>query len=368
MTAKEDDQFSEPIDDLIEEAEPVQEKKKAKVVAAEPDEKVQQSREKAKKKKQNAFFAYLKKADPIALTCFIVILLASVVVIGSYINSEYIDVSNGGSAASGSTVEVEYVGSYLGFYNEGGVIFDTNIEGVQNDEAMVFSSAFTKKESFDYLSFTIGGGQVLKAFGDACTGHSAGDVVKVTIKPSDITDSSDIRQSYGMVERNPKEPPANVDPFVTIPMSGSMSLDAYNRLCKTSYTADTFPTPATASPIKDVDFIASYDKVGEVVNYTFVGVTANDAAEMTVGTPIKISDVTGDNFKLTYTFTAGKNSVLRGIAVDDHYLSVVFVEHLADAEKVSTYIDDFSDLSESKGNPEPKGETMFFWIKIKSVA
>ncbi len=363
MTAKEDDQFSEPIDDLIEEAEPVKGKKKAKVVAAEPDEKVQQSREKAKKKKQNAFFAYLKKADPIALTCFIVILLASVVVIGSYINSEYIDVSNGGSAASGSTVEVEYVGSYLGFYDEGGVIFDTNIEGVQNNEAMVFSGAYTTKESFDYLSFTIGGGQVLKAFGDACTGYSAGDIVRVSIPASDITDSSDIRQSYGKVDR--KE---NVDPFVTIPMHGTMSLDAYNRLCKTSYTADTFPTPATASPIKDVDFIASYDKVDDVVNYTFVGVTAKDAAEMTVGTPIKISDVTGDNFKLTYTFTAGKNSVLRGIDAQDGFLTVIFVEHLADAEKVSTYIDDFSDLSESKGNPEPKGETMFFWIKIKSVA
>ncbi len=360
MTAKEDDQFSEPIDDLIEEAEPVKGKKKAKVVAAEPDEKVQQSREKAKKKKQNAFFAYLKKADPIALTCFIVILLASVVVIGSYINSEYIDVSNGGSAASGSTVEVEYVGSYLGFYDEGGVIFDTNIEGVQNNEAMVFSGAYTTKESFDYLSFTIGGGQVLKAFGDACTGHSAGDVVKVTIEPSDITDSSDIRQSYGKVDK--KED----NPYVTVPMSGSMSLDAYNRLCKTSYTADNFPSSATASPIKDVDFIASYD--GTNVNYTFIAVAANETAELTVGTPVKISDVTATDFKLTYSFTAGKNSVLRGISVDGSDLGVIFVEHLADAEKVSTYIDDFSDLSETKGNPEPKGETMFFWIKIKSVA
>ncbi len=361
MTANEDDQFSEPIDDVIDDAEPVQGKKKTKVVAAEPDEKVQQSREKAKKKKQNAFFAYLKKADPIALTCFIVILLASVVVIGSYINSEYIDVSNGGSAASGSTVEVEYVGSYINYYDMGGVIFDTNVEGVQNDEAMVFSGSYTTKESFDYLNFTIGGGQVLKAFGDACTGYSAGDIVRVSIPASDITDSSDIRQSYGKVERT-----ENVDPFVTIPMSGTMSLDAYNRLCKTSYTADSFPATATASVIKDVDFIASYD--GTNVNYSFIGVAANDAAELTVGTPVKISDVTASDFKLTYTFTAGKNSVLRGISVDGSDLDVVFVEHLADAEKVATYIDDFSDLSETKGNPEPKGETMFFWIKIKSVA
>jgi FKBP-type peptidyl-prolyl cis-trans isomerase len=361
MTAKEDDQFSEPIDDVIDDVEPVKEKKKAKVVAAEPADKVQQSREKAKKKKQNAFFAYLKRADPIALTCFVVILLASAVVIGSYIDTKYFDTSDGGAASSGSTVEVEYVGSYIGYYDEGGVIFDTNIESVQNDSAMVFSGSYTTKDTFDYLSFTIGGGQVLKAFGDACAGHSAGDIVRVSIPASDITDSSDIRQSYGKVDR--KE---NVDPFVTIPMHGTMSLDAYNRLCKTSYTADTFPTPATASPIKDVGFIATYD--GNMVNYSFVGVTASDAAELTVGTPIKISEVTGDNFKMTYSFTEGKNSVLRGIAVDDHYLSVVFVEHLADAEKVSTYIDDFSDLSESKGNPEPKGETMFFWIKIKSVA
>ena len=364
MTANEDDQFSEPIDDVIDDVEPVQEKKNAKVVAAESDDKVQQSREKGKKKKQSAFFAFLKRADPIALTCFVVILLASAVVIGSYINTKYIDTSDGGSASSGSTVEVEYVGSYLAYYDEGGVIFDTNIKGVQNDEAMVFSGSYTTKETFDYLSFTIGGGQVLKAFGDACAGHSAGDVVKVEIPASDITDSSDIRQSYGKVERTD-----NVDPFVTIPMNGTMSLNAYNRLCKTSYTADNFPSTATASPIKDVDFIASYNNVADVVNYTFILSENKESAELTVGTPVSITDVVaGTSFKLTYTFTEGKNSVLRGISVDGSEIGVVFVEHWAGAEKVSTYIDDFSDLSDSKGNPEPKGETMFFWIKIKSVA
>ena len=55
MTAKEDDQFSEPVEEPIDEAQPVPEKKKSKVVAAEPSSKADQPREKAKKKKSNAF-------------------------------------------------------------------------------------------------------------------------------------------------------------------------------------------------------------------------------------------------------------------------------------------------------------------------
>ena len=372
MTANEDDQFSEPveepveasveepIDDFVDDIKPVPKKNDSKVVAAEPADRAKQPREKAKKKKSNAFVAYLKKADPIALTCFVIILLASVVVIGSYINSEYIDVSNGGTATSGSTVEVEYVGSYLTYYGEdGAVIFDTNIESVAKDESMVFSGSYKDSESYDYLKFTIGGTDVLKAFGDACAGHSEGDVVKVAIPATDITDSSDIRQSYGKVARED-----NVPKTVTVPLNGTMSLNAFNRLCGTSYTSSDFPV-TSATPIKGVDCNAGYDNDLDLVCYTLIGVAASESAELTVGTPIAISDVTATDFKITYTST--DNSVQRGIAYDGAVVSAVFVEHKAGEDTISTYIDDFSDITEN-GHPEPKGETMYFWIKIKSVA
>lgn len=353
MAAKKDDQVPEAFDDAVQEVETQPVSKKGKVVAADKADKTKQSREKSKSR-NSGFVAFLRKADPIALTCFVVILLASAVVIGSYVKTEYFDDESSGTATSGSSVEVDYVGSYLAYYDQSGVIFDTNISGVANDESMIFSGMYKKSEDFNRLKFTIGGGQVLKAFGDACAGHGVGDVVRVEIAPSNITDSSDPKQSYGMVEKKELTPEKTV-----VKMSGTMSLDAYNRLCDTSYTADSFTEPKIDSPIKDVDFLASYD--GSMVNYAFVGLSAAiESAELTTGAAVKISDVTSESFTLTYL--SDKNSVLKGIVTDGDEIQSAFIEHKAGETTMSYYLDDFSD------HPEQKGETMYFYIKIVSVS
>lgn len=368
MAANEDDQTPT----IFEEFEAESEQKKQKVVAAEKTDKTKQSREKAKSR-NSGFVAFLKKADPIALTCFVVILLASAVVIGSFVKSEYFDDESSGTATSGSKVEVDYVGYYfpgndwtvkIPDYTEGGVIFDTSISGVGEDEDLIFSGAYTVKEEYNALSFTVGGGTVLKAFGDACAGHRVGDVVYVAIPASNITDSSDIRQSYGKVDRV-----ENVANEMIVKMNGEMSLETFNRLCETSYTADSFPNGETVkSFIKDVDFVVSYD--GEMVNYAFISVADNESAEMTVGTLIKISEASATSFKLSYRYTA--NAVVRGITTAGDTVTSAFIEHVSGADNISYYLDDFSDVSTdssgSTGNPEAKGETMYFYIKIVSIS
>ncbi len=351
MAAKKDNKKQDGVEVPEQELEVAEEPVKASEPAKRSEK---QSREKAKAKKQNGFVAYMKKADPIAMACFIAIILASVVVIGSYINSEYLTADSSDTASEGSTVEVEYVGSYLAYYDEtGAVIFDTNIESVADETTNIFSGNWTAKEEYSLLSFSIGGSTVLKAFGDACSGHQVGDVVKVSIPASDVTDSSDSAQSYGILERI-----ASTSMDVTLDRSGTMTLEDYNEVTGKSYTSSDFPV--TYSPIEGADFYATYDSVNEVVSYSFVTVTDGDT-KLATGAEITVSDVSSDSFKVTYK-TAG-NSVLKGLVPDaDGNMQAVYFEHIS-GESTFTYW-----ISDNSTQAEQKGETMYFYIKIKSIS
>ena len=322
------------------------EKKPAKAAAEPAKKNEKQSREKAKAKKQNGFIAYMKKADPIAMTCFIVIILAFATVLGSYINDEYFASESSGTASKGSTVEVEYVGSYLGYYDDAGaVIFDTNIESVADDSTMIFSSKWKAKDSYDLLSFSIGGTTVIKAFGDACAGHKVGDVVKVEVPASD--------DAYGVLERID-----HAGMYVVLDRSGEMTLDQFNEVTGQTYTSSSFPV--SPSLIENGDFYATYDSATEKVNYTFVTLTEGET-KLATGAEVSISEITASNFKLTYT-TSG-NSVLTGIVPDaDGNMQAVYFEHLSGSDSFTYWVSDCT------ANAEQKGETMYFYIKIKSIS
>ena len=344
MTAEEVNQRKDELESVeepvIETAEPVAEKQVAKPSKGTD----RQKREKAKAKKQNGFVAYLKKADPIAMTCFVVIILAFAVVLGSYINSEYFVSESSGTASSGSTVEVEYVGSYFCYYDEtGAVIFDTNMESVANNADNTFSPAWSAKDSYSLLSFTIGGTQVIKAFGDACAGHSVGDVVKVEVPASD--------DAYGKTDRT-----EGVAKTVTVKTNGSMSLDAYNALCGTSYTSSS--TDINVSPIEGLNFTASC--AGDKVNYSFIGVTAGDY-KMITGAEVSVTGESGGQFDITYKTEA--NAVLKGIVPDaEGSMQAAYIEHKSGEDTISYWI------SDNSAHAEQEGETMYFYIKIKSIS
>ena len=310
-----------------------------------------QAREKAKSKKQSGFVTFVKKADPIAMTCFVAIVLAFAVVLGSYIHSEYLSDDASAVAGQNSKVEVEYVGSYISYYDvTGAVIFDTNMADVAGNDMNIFSSNFTPKDDYSYLSFTIGGRDVLKAFGDACVGHQAGDVVRVEIPASDVSG-----ESYGKLPRVEGQPMT-----VTIDENGTMSLDTFNFLCDTKYTSSDFPATFD-TPIEGVDFTAFYDSNSGDINYAFVGVEAKDDAKLTTGASVSISAPAGGSFDITYK--AEGNAVLKAIIPDaDGNMQAAYFEHISGEDTMTYWLSDFDSRAEMKG------ETMYFYIVIKSVS
>lgn len=302
------------------------------------------AREKAKGKRKSAIGEYLRKADPIAMTCFIVVVLAFAVVGGSFIKDECFGDDDGKTIAKqGDTVEVEYVGSYIAYYDEAGaVVFDTNIEDVADDASKLFSPSFKKAASFKYLSFQVGGTSVLKDFGDSVVGHSVGDVVRVAIAASD--------DAYGKTDTT-----TTADGVKSFPImkNGEMTLEAYNRVCGTSYTSSSF---VSTSPINGVDFIAAYDQDDDMVRYTFIGeVSGEHTLACSDKTVVTLTD-NDASFTIAYDAVSGVHA---GFLQGNDGMEPIFIE--PHESNLTWWPNDLSD------HAEQKGETMYFFIKIKTI-
>lgn len=313
------------------------------VASTSKTDKSKQTREKAKGKKQNGFVAFVKKADPIAMACFVAIILASCVVIGAYINDEYIKSDSPAIAQVGSTVEVDYVGSYLSYYDEAGsVIFDTNIENVAKDNSRTFSVGFTQRDSYSALSFQLGGDSVIKAFGDACIGKKVGDVVRVAVPAED---------GYGSTDRY-----SNATKIVSIPLNGTTTLAKFNEICGTKLTASDFPC-ATASIVSGVDMYASIN--GDKVDYSIINDSATGPFILSSG--LTASSVVKNGTDLEVTFDLTSTGVYKAFDMVDGELTPVYVEYVAGEAGYYYWVNDLS------SHAEQKGEKMYFYIKLTSV-
>lgn len=140
-----------------------------------------------------------RDVEPILAISIVIFLVASGAVVsmsfyGNYVNEEDLPV------APGREIEVYYTGSLYGYYyEEGALIFDSNIkEHVENeDELYSFIGGFSKTESeyFETLGFTHGWGELLVMFENALTGHKAGDTVEVMIPIGKGYDSEEAKKS-----------------------------------------------------------------------------------------------------------------------------------------------------------------------------
>ena len=74
-----------------------------------------------------------KKRDPIFSVCFVVFVVACVGVLGVYVDEHYIQ-SDDTKVAYGDTVEVNYTGSYYGYYTE--LVFSRDYEGAEGKTRM----------------------------------------------------------------------------------------------------------------------------------------------------------------------------------------------------------------------------------------
>ena len=125
-----------------------------------------------------------KEREPITLVCFVVFIIASVAVIGAYVNAEFINKSHD-TVQYGDSVKVDYTGSLYGYYDEGSdtvvpVIFDTSVESIGKNTDYLFLQTFSKN-SFSSINVNIGSKGMIEGFENALIGHDVGDTVKVRI-------------------------------------------------------------------------------------------------------------------------------------------------------------------------------------------
>lgn len=124
-----------------------------------------------------------KERDPILMVCFVVFLLASCAIIGSSVYNNYLKADDT-MAVSGSSVTVNYTGSYYAYYGEEYyVVFDTSRWSVADNDDAPKSNDFELRDEKNYteLKFTVGGTDVLAGFGNAVIGHKVGDKIKVVV-------------------------------------------------------------------------------------------------------------------------------------------------------------------------------------------
>lgn len=121
-----------------------------------------------------------KDRDPIMKVCFVVFILAVCAVIGAGVYDKYL-VKDDSLVNNGSTVTVNYVGTFYSYYGEeNSVVFDTTYSSIGNDDNVEKSNDYSRT-SYSALELTIGGDTVLAAFQDAIVGHKVGDTVWVTV-------------------------------------------------------------------------------------------------------------------------------------------------------------------------------------------
>lgn len=124
-----------------------------------------------------------REHEPITLVCFVVLMLASVLVIGAWASDQ---ISGAGSETVqyGDSVTVEYTGSLYGYYDQGTadvipVIFDTNVKSIGTDSSYQFLSTFNG--TYSKTTLTLGAGKFLAGFEDGLMGKKVGDTVRITI-------------------------------------------------------------------------------------------------------------------------------------------------------------------------------------------
>jgi hypothetical protein len=119
--------------------------------------------------------------EPISMVCFIVIVLATVLVVGAYVNDHIINDTDDTEADTGSDVEMNYTLSFYDYYDNGGAIYQTTVEDIANNSDYTFASGYTAADSYSTFSVTMGNDEVLALFEKALYGAKEGDTVRVTI-------------------------------------------------------------------------------------------------------------------------------------------------------------------------------------------
>ena len=218
-----------------------------------------------------------KEREPIATVCLVVLLIASVAVLGVFINDNYIS-KNKETVEYGDSIELNYTGSLYAYYNDKStytpVIFDTSVESVGKDTGNAFIASFNKTSyatsTIKLDSATSGNNtDYLKAFEDACVGHKVGDTFSFKIDKNDA-----YKTGIACTETTTS---------MSVDNHFEMTVDAYNKLFNDNLTS----IPTASFDKKDVNGL-----LAQVVS-TDGGKTATVVYKMDAGVDYTIYEKAG---------------------------------------------------------------------------
>lgn len=139
-----------------------------------------------------------REREPISLVCLIIIVVATVAVVGAYVNDHMINDGDDTEADTGSTVVMDYTLSLYGCYDNGGAIYQTTVESIADSAKWVHSAGYTESTSYSTFSVTLGSGSVLQAFNDALYGAKEGDKIRLAIPLGEGYTASSTTKSASM--------------------------------------------------------------------------------------------------------------------------------------------------------------------------
>ena len=124
-----------------------------------------------------------REHEPITMVCFVVLLLACAIVIGTWA-SDQISGDSSETVQYGDSITVEYTGSLYDYYDKATddvkpVIFDTNVKSIGTNSDYLFTSTFNG--TYSATTLTLGQYKFLAAFEDGLMGKKVGDTVRITI-------------------------------------------------------------------------------------------------------------------------------------------------------------------------------------------
>ena len=126
-----------------------------------------------------------KQREPITMFFGIILLAACLLAIGIFI-SDHVLGDDEDKVTNTSKVTVDYTGAIYGYYDEGGAIFQTTIDSIDDNEKYRYTPTYTFNNST--ITVDMANPTVLAMFASALEGHSVGDTVRVAIPASEAYD------------------------------------------------------------------------------------------------------------------------------------------------------------------------------------
>ena len=305
-----------------------------------------------------------KEREPISVVCFIVLILATVGAVGAFVNDNIVNADDETVATNGSTVVVKYTGSFYNYYDEGGVIFQTSIDSIDENEDYKHSDGYSKSDD-ETLSVTVGSGNALSAFENSLIGMKAGETVWVKITAGDGYNAADTTGFF--------------DNGFEVPVKQEMSASEYKALygedAKDGTTVTTvYGWPASVNKTADGKIVVNnLAKTGETYDieseFSTVKATVSSVTTGVITCTLSLTDVTKiGSDKIPYSDFAEEDS---GITYSPIQMVKVPACGSGIGTNSSVYIIGISDDGqhfEYRTVDETKNIDLYFVIEVVSVS